>query len=154
MPLSIPYNQLPDLGALVSTDLVPMLRPFQDEGKAAMSDVVLYVNPGKAYRVTMSQVSTSDPTVGQVYENWIGDIVWTYQSVGVYYGVLADAFTLPANKTNTFFSATLGSSIGYYSIKRIDDDTIELRIKDKNYTEIDGTLDNTFIEIVAYYLAP
>jgi hypothetical protein len=154
MPLSIPYNQLPDLGVLESTDLVPMLRPFQDEGKAAMSDIVLYVNPGKAYRVSMSQVSTSDPTVGQVYENWIGEIVWTYQSVGVYYGVLAGAFTLPANKTNTFFSTPISGGVGYYTITRIDDDTIELRVRDKSWTVIDGALDNTFIEIIAYYLAP
>ena len=154
MPLSIPYNQLPDLGVLESTDLVPMLRPFQDEGKAAMSDVVSYVNPGKAYRVSMTQVSTSDPTVGQIYENWIGDIVWTYQSVGVYYGVLAGAFTLPANKTNVFFSASIVGGVGYYSIERIDDDKIELIVRDKAWTVIDGALDNTFIEIIAYYLAP
>jgi hypothetical protein len=154
MSLRIPYNQLPNLGALESGDIIPGLRPAFNEGSMTVGDLTNFVNTGKVYRVNMSQLGTSDPIVNYEYENRIGTIVWSYQSIGVYYGVLAGAFTLPANKTNTFFSATLGASIGYYTIERIDDNTIELRVKDKNYINIDGALDNTFIEIIAYYLAP
>ena len=84
MPLSIPYNQLPDLGTLESTDLVPMLRPFQDEGKASMADLGTFVQPYKKFVCNVNQFGTSDPTITE-FENNIG-LTYTiiYTGVGTY----------------------------------------------------------------------
>lgn len=48
------------------------------------------------YVAAMGQAGTSAP-VPVIYENTIGDIVWTREAVGVYYGTLSDAF--PPDRT-------------------------------------------------------
>jgi hypothetical protein len=151
MPLRIPYNQLPNLGALESGDIVPGLRPAFNEGSMTVGDLSTFVNPGKVYRVDMTQSSTSDPTVDFVYENWIGDIVWTYVSTGIYNGNLNGAFAgYVPEQTRTYFNASIGSGSNYYTITKIDDNNIKMEVKDKNWTLNDDYLNLTFIDFLVY----
>lgn len=55
----------------------------------------------KSYVAILLQSGTNAPTV-VVLENTIGDIVWTRDIAGRYYGTLANAFT--ENKTFIFFN--------------------------------------------------
>lgn len=153
MSYRIPYPYLLNIGVLESTDIIPILRPAFNEGSATVADIAAYVNPYKVYRVDMSQVSTGDPTVDYIYENTIGDIVWSYNGFGSYFGTLTGAFLLVPNITKTFFSSTLGGGVGYYTITRRGDDYIELLIKDKNFINSDDALNLTFIEIITYPVA-
>ena len=72
----------------------------------------------KVYRALLSQSGTDAPTA-VVLENTIGNIVWTYDSLGNYVGTLASAF--PANKVwlftinNGFNSVTAGFFLDRYT---------------------------------------
>jgi hypothetical protein len=151
MPLRIPYNQLPNLGVLQSGDIIPGLRPAFNEGSMTVDDLSNFVNIGKAYRVDMSQSGTSDPTVDFEYENWIGSIVWTYVSPGIYNGNLNAAFAgYVPTQTRTYFNASIGSSSNYYTITKIDDNNIKMEVKDKSWTLVDTWLFNTYIDFLIY----
>jgi hypothetical protein len=151
MPLRIPYNQLPNLGALESGDIIPGLRPAFEEGSLTVGDLTNFVNPGKVYRVDMSQSGSGDPVVNYEYENWIGTITWTYTSTGVYNGNLSTAFSgYVPEQTRTYFNALVGASINYYTISKIDDDNIKLEVKDKTWTLVDDYLNNTFLDFIIY----
>lgn len=149
MPLRIPYNQLPNLGALESDDIIPGLRPAFDEGSMTVGDLTNYVTPGKVYRVDMSQSGTSDPVVNFEYENWVGNIVWTQSSNGVYIGTLTGAFAgYVANSSRCFYG---GAYYPYfYHISKIDDDSIQMITTDQVFTRLDDILNNTFVEILVY----
>ena len=151
MSYRIPYPYLLNIGVLESTDIIPILRPAFNEGSATVADIAAYVNPYKVYRVDMSQVGTGDPTVEYEYENTIGTIAWTYTSTGTFNGNLFGAFTgLVPNQTKSFFNSTIGSSICYYTITKIDDDNILMEVKDKTWTLVDGYLNYTFIDFIIY----
>jgi hypothetical protein len=57
------------------------------------SDSTRFLRSYKYYLATISQDSTLAPTV-TVFENNIGTIVWTRDSVGMYTGTLSSAFTV------------------------------------------------------------
>jgi len=151
MTLRIPYNQLPNLGVLQSGDIIPGLRPAFNEGSMTVDDLSNFVNIGKAYRVDMSQSGTSDPTVDFEYENWIGSIVWTYVSPGVYNGNLFGAFAgyVPV-QTKSFFDDTYASTVNTYTIKKIDDNNIEMSVRNYTGRNDDNILNLTFIDFLVY----
>lgn len=85
MPLSIPYNQLPDLGILESTDLVPMLRPFQDEGKASMADLGTFVQPYTKIIGNLNQTTSGAAPNLYLFENTSGAVFTiSFLGSGVY----------------------------------------------------------------------
>jgi hypothetical protein len=53
-----------------------------------------------------------------VLENTIGDIIWNYDSAGVYYGVLVGAFT----DNKTWLSGPFGSTKGIYGVPALNED--------------------------------
>jgi hypothetical protein len=153
MPLRIPYNQLPNLGALESGDIIPGLRPAFDEGSLTVGDLTSFVNPGKVYRVDMSQSGSADPVVNYEYENWIGSIVWTRSTNGIYLGTLIGAFTgYVVNSSRCYYGGTYFPY--FYHISKIDDDTIQIIVTDSTFGRNDDLLVNTFIEILVYPAAP
>jgi hypothetical protein len=102
----------------------------------------------KVYRALMTQVGTSAPTAS-VLENTLGNIVWTYNGNGSYYGNLNGAF--PENKyfaplpIDGFDSGVNdGSGGSQYKYFRLDEDTIEIT------TDGNGTLSTSPIEIIVY----
>lgn len=63
----------------------------------------VYLTAFKAYTALLSQAGTSNPTVivlNSDDSNYLGNLVWTRSSAGVYNGTLAGAFVL--NKTVVF----------------------------------------------------
>lgn len=50
----------------------------------------------KVYKVLLTQSGTNAPTVTTVFENTVGDVVWTRGDAGLYTGTLSGAF--PSNK--------------------------------------------------------
>lgn len=59
----------------------------------------------KEYKAVMIQAFANPPIAGAIFENTIGNIVWSYVGVGEYEGTLAGAF--PEGKT--FFNFNLGN---------------------------------------------
>ena len=151
MSYKIPYNLLPNLGALQAGDIVPGLRPAFEEGSMTVGDLTNFVNPGLQYRTSMTQVGTSDPTVDYEYENRIGAILWTYVSVGIYNGYLVDAFAgeVP-EQTKVFFNLSMNSGTNSYTIIKIDSDNIRMSVKDKAWILSDDLLKTTFIDFIIY----
>jgi hypothetical protein len=150
MPLRIPYNQLPNLGALQSGDIIPGLRPAFDEGSMTVGDLSRFVNPGYIYRVNMSQIGTSDPTVTYVWENTIGNIVWSYNSVGLYWGTLTGAFTGDLPRLSRCYFVSADNNVNYYTVQKIDDDTIQIKVQNNSFTLANDRLNQTFIEFLYY----
>lgn len=104
----------------------------------------------KKYIALISQTGTNPPTV-TILENTIGDIVFSYIGVGIYHAVLTGQFL--ADKTWIVAgSADINAGGGDFAtldIRRLDDDTIELRTYD-NFTAANAMLVNTSIEIRVY----
>lgn len=107
-------------------------------------------NP-KIYRIDITQVSTGDPTIDYEYENTIGNIIWTYVSSGVYNGELTGAFSgeIP-EQTRAFYNLSISSCSNTYTIKKIDSNNIELKVRDKNCVLSDDVLKTTFLEFIIY----
>jgi hypothetical protein len=73
--------------------------------------------PYKVYTALLTQFLQDAPTP-TVLENTIGNIIWSFDSFGVYYGTLTGAF--PANKT--FLQGPIGSSGKIYGTAAYSDD--------------------------------
>lgn len=100
----------------------------------------------KVYTALLSQTGTSNPTV-VVLENELGDLVWTRNNVGVYYGTLANAFI--GNQTVIFINNT---SVGGRSVIGYRTSANQINIEQ---LLVDGStpadsLSNTSIEIRVY----
>jgi hypothetical protein len=150
MSYKVPYNTLPDLGALQSGDYVPMLRPPFDEGKAFVSDFKAAISPLKWYAVQMTQAGGGAPTVGTTYLNEIGAISWAYVTTGTYTGTLTGAFTTPFPKqTNVFGLIEFGKTY-FYAVERVDADNITLYTYREDWTLQDNLLLNNDINFYCY----
>lgn len=103
-----------------------------------------YTPPYKVYTATLRQLNT-DPPVATVMENTIGNIVWSYQAVGIYVGTLTGAFTI--DKTATIIS---GTPLGTAQIYRKDDNTVYIQTHDLLGNLADTKLGQTTIEIKVY----
>jgi len=64
-----------------------------------LASVVIQSDPQdvKVYAGLISQTGTDAPTITVLENNLSGDVVWTREGAGIYYGTLVDAF--PDNKT-------------------------------------------------------
>jgi hypothetical protein len=67
--------------------------------------------PYKVYTALLTQSGTDAP-VATVLENTLGNIVWSYESIGSYNGTLAGAFI--ENKTFTIITNCGGQEANYY----------------------------------------
>jgi hypothetical protein len=150
MALRIPYNQLPNLGALESGDIIPGLRPAFNEGSMTVGDLSNFVNPGYIYRVNMTQTGTSAPTVDYVWENTIGNIVWSYNGVGTYQGTLVGAFTGDLPRLARVYFISVDNNVNYYRVQKIDDDTIQIQVQNNTFAFANDRLAQSFIELLYY----
>lgn len=99
----------------------------------------------KIYRASLTQTSTNAP-VTTIYQNTLGEIVWTRTGVGEYAGTLAGTFT--ANKT--FLMCKINSFSGLFQhLSRLSANAIQMETG-QNVTYADGIMNNTMIEILVY----
>lgn len=105
--------------------------------------------PYKVYTALLSQSGTDTP-VATVLENTLGgDIVWSYNGVGDYYGTLINAFI--ENKTilpNTYSASVDGVLEGTFNFIRIDVDTISINTRQN----IDGGLVDDLLNVSGNFL--
>ena len=98
----------------------------------------------KVYTALLTQSGIDAPTA-IVLENTIGDIDWTYGSVGEYVGTLANAFT----EDKTFlFAYILPTSV--IKIERNNVNQINVGTTDNLGVKTNGLLNSTSIEIRVY----
>jgi hypothetical protein len=108
----------------------------------------------KVYTALFNQGSIYAPTV-TVLENTIGTIIWTYSTIGTYYGTLTGAFagTVPTiigpmgHEGNPYFGESWGS---YYGINKVSSNQILLRTGTPGNGNSDNLLWDQFIEIRVY----
>lgn len=114
-------------------------------------DTVFNPENKKTYKALLSQSSFFPPQIvsngdGTPFiNNLSAGIVFSRASQGVYWGTLAGAF--PDGKT--FLSITSRGSGTFFSIQRIDDDTIEISTAD-SIEPLDSILNKTSILIEIY----
>lgn len=107
-------------------------------------------NGVKKYVALMSQTGTDAPTA-IILENTIGNIIWTYDSVGIYIGTLAGAF--PINKVWISQGNTISGQYAYAADANIPPDSIYLNIYEfeaPDWQPQDGKLVKTPLEIRVY----
>ena len=149
MGYKLPYNSLPNLGTLEPGDIIPILRPPFQEGSASFLDIHNFVSPYKIYTALISQSDFNDPIV-IILENTIGDINWSFDANGSYFGTLTGAFTeyksFSIITTNTNSSDAVVFSTQFISVDTICINTYN--ITTSSYQN--GLLLNTPIEIRVY----
>lgn len=106
----------------------------------------------EVYTALITQSGTSAPSVSILESVIQGEIVWTYNSVGSYYGTLAGLFT---DNTKVFISPQIGVintgdfsniySLGISTANRVELQTLVSSVN------ANGVLSNTAIEIRVYY---
>lgn len=154
MGYKLPYNSMPNLGDLQEGDIFPVLRPPFAEGTAIMTDLQKYVRPYKVYVALLSQSGMDDPTAIELENTLGGNIVWTFDTNGSYFGTLTNAFT----NNKSFVLITTNSNATdtpIFSCQFIDTDKIVINTYDINTSSYtNGLLLNTPIEIRVYYSEP
>lgn len=100
--------------------------------------------PYKVYTALLTQLGTDAPRA-IVLENTIGDIDWTYSSVGEYIGTLANAFT--SSKTYVYAYIIPSSLIRF---QRDNVNEVSIGTTDNLLVKTNGLLNNTSIEIRVY----
>ena len=122
-------SQLTAASALTGTEELPIVQSGQTV-KTTAQDIADLAGGGASYlkyTAVLGQLGINPPQV-IVLENTIGNIVWTRNITGDYYGTLIGAF--PQNKT--WCSATSGANIGNTTVlflTRDNDDTLRLQSK-------------------------
>lgn len=154
MPLLVPYNYLPDLGALEPSDYVPVLRaPFQ-EGKAFVSDIVYAVQPYTKIVGNISQSgSLSVPTI-TIFENNTGATLTTsYGGVGGY-TITSNLAIFLENLTWIYIGNTQASpDFNVYLMTRVDDNNLNIWTG-SNGSLANSLMTNTSFEIRIYPIPP
>lgn len=104
----------------------------------------------RKYVALISQIGTADPTV-TILENTIGDIVWTRDGVGEYFGTLGGVF--PAGKVWCSVDSPTVANFAAL-MRRTTNDRVDLTVCSPFSTGLsvaaDGGLDKTHIEIRLY----
>ena len=141
-------------------DLITNLKKENDSAytdkadlEAALPDFFKAAGSGyKSYVAIMNQSGTSAP-VATIVKNDIGNIVWTRNSSGIYYGTLSGAFTV--NKTICI--APNGYDDGYednvctrFYPGRLITHPVIISTQTTNGSYIDTRLNRTCIEIRVY----
>lgn len=112
-------------------------------------------HPYKVYTALLTQKDKLIPPTAIVLENTIGDIVWTYDSAGVYKATLVGAFP-DANKFFTLNYKSMVEAEKFIGVKVQNIDSFDVRTfvvsysPSIAYTPEDGMLDNYPIEIRVY----
>ncbi len=108
------------------------------------------VRPYSVYVAILNQSGANAP-VATVLENTIGEINWTYDSVGVYYGTLAEG---EFDRTKTFITCNASDNSNPYFMFAAVDESDSTRIivetfdgSGPSYTELG---DEGFIEVRVY----
>lgn len=154
MPLSIPYNQLPDLGILESTDLVPMLRPFQDEGKASMADLGTFVQPYTKIIGTINQNGGSAPVL-TIFENNTGATLTTAYITDGQYEINSDVAIFVQYQLWVYVGNNLVNQLSDYSYQLVYSSSTQLFLYSlQTATLSDSVLENASFEIRIYPTAP
>lgn len=119
--------------------------------------IVSFVNNGyneyDKYTALITQAGTGspagDPTVAILGNNQIGTIVWTYSSVGIYFGTLSGAFTggVLCQLNQGSWSPPLAASV---QISRHDNNTVKIYCYNAAGSLVDGVLKNANLEIRVY----
>lgn len=100
------------------------------------------------YTALLTQSGTSAPAA-TVFENTIGDIIWTRSDVGFYLGTLTNAF--PEEKTWTYIEQTDNhSNTGKITMHQDNNDRVYIDTYDATGTLADGKMTFTSIEIRVY----
>jgi hypothetical protein len=87
----------------------------------------------KVYRALLTQTGTDAP-VATVLENTLGAVVWTYQGVGIYRGLLTNAF--PESATAIFSGDRAGMSNSVASTQLFRRSDFELQLEVGAYTTV------------------
>lgn len=154
MPLSIPYNQLPDLGTLESTDLVPMLRPFQDEGKASMADLGTFVQPYTKIIGTITQNGGTAPVL-TIFENNTGATLTTAYITNGQYEINSDVAIFVQYQLWVYVGNNLVNQLSDYSYQLVYSTSTQLYLfSTQSGTLADSVLENASFEIRIYPTAP
>ena len=105
------------------------------------------IDPGyKTYTALLTQSGTNPPSV-TVLKNEIGNIVWGYDIVGAYDGLLLGGF--PQNKTTIIASQYNQSGFDITTTYREDDDYVYVETY-KSGNQTNGILFETMVEIRIY----
>lgn len=154
MSYKLPYPYLPNLGALQSGDIIPALREPFDEGSMTVGDLTNFISPAKKYFASFTQTGTNNPIVNTIWENTIGNIVWTYDGIGTYNGYLDDGFVGDMPIIEGVYGMYNVNVARYYTIFKVDDSNIRLLSYDNNINIGDDLLFKTFIQILLYPVLP
>jgi len=138
----------------LGTDKIVVNRQDVSEYTCTLDKLIPYNY--KVYRASFSQSGiVGESVTGTIFENTIGDIVWTYSSAGVYYGTLANAFPasklfLPIPVKGFYLINSVGTGLGYYTLYRVNNNQIVLQSYNNSDVSTDGILSNAPIEIRVY----
>jgi hypothetical protein len=108
-----------------------------------------WIEGPKVYAGIFGQGGSSAPSVS-ILDNTLGEIIWEYDSVGIYYGYLDGAFPTHKFPLRVY---TFGMQDDYYyyvQIERINDGTIRMTTKDYGFNKQDDLLSEAFIEFKVY----
>ena len=110
--------------------------------------------PYKVYTALLTQSGTNAP-VATVLENTLGDIVWSYNSIGIYHATSIGSFT--ENKTilpNTYTASTDGSIVSTFDFFKLDENMVSIRTRDivgNNQDNLINFNDNDFLFEIRVY---
>ena len=107
------------------------------------------IAPYKVYTALLTQIDEEAP-VATVLENTIGNIVWSYNNIGVYTALSIGNFTV--NKTAVFISSQgFGGGYGLVTSVNNANNGSQITITTQNSIGgVNGNLENTSIEIRVY----
>lgn len=110
----------------------------------------VYLTPFKCYVALLTQLGGAVPPTAVVLNagdsNYLGNIVWSYSDVGIYYGTLTGVFT--ENKTATIFGAN-GTNF-FLSGGRSTNDIILVQTNASQADRDDGGLYELYFEVRVY----
>lgn len=102
----------------------------------------------KAIRVwtgKMSQAGAAAPTVDKIYQNTLGEIVWTRQEAGLYIGAVTPKEQIDSDNVVVYKLTSIEDISGGYS--QLNEIYVDTSV---NGVSTDGQLNGTVIEIRVY----
>ena len=143
-------SELPALAnPLDGTEVLPVVQS-STTSQASIQNISDYVKPYKVYSALLTQSGTDAPTA-IVLENTLGgEIVWSRDSIGEYYGTLNGVFKI--NKVWGFVSNSSPSAQYYSQLQIVNGDINSINVQCFNNTtsSSDNVLLSTPIEIRVY----
>jgi len=107
--------------------------------------------PYKAYCALLTNENVTDNVIPVILQNEIGEIVWSKQAGdGDYFGTLIDAF--PMGKTAIIIGNQFRNDYNwiYMLSSWINTSNVQLQTVNDQFINVNGCLDNTYIEIRVY----